>query len=330
MPLMIIKDFIPPVVWPSDRFLAAGLRAEKRMAYYLRHLLADEATIRVFNHLRLRYRDETFQIDHLVLHPFGFHVIESKSISGEIRVDSAGDFHRVWNGNVSGMASPIVQARMQTELLAKLLNGHKKQLRRLVGPLKLQGMFSDERFSVLVAISDEGRIEPPDKRPPELFKADRIVEQIRKKIALQESFSGTSAFIKSFVDHSIIDKFIARFQPEELERVAHFLVDQHEKVATTAPSRETKIGDRRTFPTPSWISEKKIGPPALAASRASVKIAPVRDNKPWNPDEKARLIQAFRAGRPTAEVAAELRRTASAVRIQAVSLRLIRYRSEWK
>lgn len=51
----------------------------------------DEKTL-VINELKLEHQGERCQIDHLVLHPHGFVLIESKSISGEVKVNSC-EFH---------------------------------------------------------------------------------------------------------------------------------------------------------------------------------------------------------------------------------------------
>lgn len=69
------------------------------------------------------------------------------------------------------MPSPIRQAELQAELLGKLLNDHKETLRRKVFLRLRQGYLGDERFRVLVAISDTGVIVRQHCDPPELCKA---------------------------------------------------------------------------------------------------------------------------------------------------------------
>ena len=73
---------------PSELRGAAGFDAEEKLAYYLRRGFAVRRDVFVFNDLHLSHecadRTERAQIDHLVLHRFGFFVIESKSVFGRL------------------------------------------------------------------------------------------------------------------------------------------------------------------------------------------------------------------------------------------------------
>ena len=51
--------------------------AEKQMAHYLKSAFGDANDNFVFHDLRIELNGEFAQMDHLVLHPFGFIIVES-------------------------------------------------------------------------------------------------------------------------------------------------------------------------------------------------------------------------------------------------------------
>ena len=65
------------------------------MAFYLKREFTKDDDIFVFNDLRFSYQGEYSQIDHLILHRFGFVLIESKSIYGEVKVNAQGEWS-IW------------------------------------------------------------------------------------------------------------------------------------------------------------------------------------------------------------------------------------------
>ncbi|MCR9115470.1 MAG: NERD domain-containing protein, partial [bacterium] len=72
---------------PTDKRQLAGFNAEKQMAFYLRRAFGESSDVFVFNDLRIVRNDEVAQIDHLVLHRYGFAIVESKSITGTVEVN---------------------------------------------------------------------------------------------------------------------------------------------------------------------------------------------------------------------------------------------------
>jgi hypothetical protein len=86
---MIAKELDP---FASDDALArAGRAAEEQLAFYLRRAFAKDQDFIVFNGLRLGHNGDFAQIDHLVAHPYGVIVIESKSVTTEVRVNEHGE-----------------------------------------------------------------------------------------------------------------------------------------------------------------------------------------------------------------------------------------------
>ena len=221
---------------PSERQGAAGFDAEEKLAFYLRRGFADRKDVFVFNDLRLSLqcaeRTERAQIDHLVLHRFGFFIIESKSVFGTVIVNDHLEFRRVFNGEQQGMESPIEQARLQKNLLSQLLaDACSKLLKK-----KIYGIatprFSDLRFRILVAISDSGIIEREGASPPELMKAEKVVLEIQSAIELHEKTVGVSGFARYLTaskakGEELMEHRMLPFPDDELAAIRDFLAENH-------------------------------------------------------------------------------------------------------
>ncbi len=203
-----------------DKRRLAGQEAEKQMAFYLRRRYAEVEEVLVYNDLRVERAGDVAQVDHLLLHRHGMIVIESKSVSGRVRVNAEREFVRVWSRGSEGMRSPILQARRQGELLRQVLVDHKHQLRnkKLLG--LVQGGFKRCPIDVLVAISDGGRIEGSRRGVPELFKAEQVVDEADKIIERHRR----GARLLTEIDG---EWGLFSFERDEVERVAEFLLSQH-------------------------------------------------------------------------------------------------------
>ena len=203
---MITKPYAPRPAASNPRALA-GANAERQLAHYVNRHFADDAEVHVLHDLRLRDPEQpeqtgeagTCQIDLLLIHRWGMFIVESKSVTSEVRVrpdGSGGDeWTRMWNGAERGMPSPIRQAKRQGEFLRTYLIRHRAEL---LGKLPL-GMRtfgkavtgSDQRgfrnlpVQLVVAISDSGRIQRLDgwqepEHPFRVFvtKAESVAEKI--------------------------------------------------------------------------------------------------------------------------------------------------------
>lgn len=168
---MILKELDPFA--SSDKLLVAGRKAEEQMAHYLRRFFGNSGDVDVLNYLRISLGGEVAQMDHLVLHPFGLTIVESKSVAGSVQIKDDGQWIRWFNKQPQGMRSPVTQARMQAMLLKDLLSQAVKQ----------KGFFDGVDIDVLVAISDAGTIQwPASGSLPEVCKADQVPEKVQLKI----------------------------------------------------------------------------------------------------------------------------------------------------
>ena len=110
------------------------------MAHYLHRRFANDRDVHVLHGLRLEDREQreqdgspgVCQIDHLIVHRWGMFIVESKSVTGEVRIrpdGSGGDeWSRVYRGREKGMPSPIRQAERQGEFLRTILRRNRDEL----------------------------------------------------------------------------------------------------------------------------------------------------------------------------------------------------------
>ena len=179
---MILKEL--DAFSSDDPMLKAGRKAEENMAFYLRRAFKDDEKLHVLNGVRVERDGEIAHIDHLVLHHFGFIVIESKSVTTQVDINENGEWVRWFANKPHGMRSPILQARGQAKLLGKYLDSHAETLlpKMLLG--RLQQYFGWAAYDILVAISDTGIVKRPGSKAfPEVCKADAVPDKIRELYA---------------------------------------------------------------------------------------------------------------------------------------------------
>lgn len=99
----------------------AGNQHEHDVAFYLRRAYKNNSQVMVLNDVLIQHDGESAQIDHLIVYSYGFVVVESKSIRGEVRVNQYGEWTRSYQGQWRGMPSPIKQAELQLKLLKQYL-----------------------------------------------------------------------------------------------------------------------------------------------------------------------------------------------------------------
>jgi Nuclease-related domain/Topoisomerase DNA binding C4 zinc finger len=212
-----------------DPKLKAGESAEKQMAFYLSRAFANQEDCYVINDLRINYKNDTAQIDHLVVSQYGLFIIESKSVYGKIIVNAKKEWSRTFNKIVSGMASPVLQAEAQAKVIKNVLKDNKDQM--LGTLLGLQKGFGSCPVFVYVAISDGGIIERKADIP-ELKKADQVAQEIELKIKTSKKNSSILGALSNSDPTWSMTK-------EETIKVADFLLNQNKPLIK--PVVENKI-----------------------------------------------------------------------------------------
>lgn len=213
---MILKELDPFVA--QDKYDKSGRNAEVQMAHYLLRFFGKSDAVDVLNGIRIEQDSEIAQMDHVILHPYGLLIVESKSVAGSVQITDDGQWMR-WSPKYKkpfGMRSPITQAQMQCALLKELLTER----------VKAKGAFDNVRFDIIVAISDGGTIQWPSSGAiAEVCKADQVPGKVQ---ALIQSLQATPPVLNA----------------ENRKRIADFLKIKHkpvppaelEEVATEAPA----------------------------------------------------------------------------------------------
>lgn len=246
---MIIKPYIDPKRSQDPRE-RAGAAAERQMAHYLHRKFQDDPAVFVLHQLRIEDTDQpeqdgsigVCQIDHLLVHRWGFFLVESKSVSEAVEVRSDGDGGDEWSrthrGEQVGIPSPIRQAKRQAEFLRKLLQRHRMRLvgrfqfgfrtiARVLGYGDRRG-FRFAPMQLVIAVSDSGRILRPDgwtapRRPFRVFlkKADLVPDAIEQELETHRT-GANPLHVKPVGKYGIWS-----MEPEEVHRVAKFLARRH-------------------------------------------------------------------------------------------------------
>jgi hypothetical protein len=248
---MIFKELDP--FDGQGKMEVAGRRAEEQMAFYLRRFFGSSEDVDVLNYLRIDLNGEVAQMDHLVLHPYGLLIVESKSVSDSVQITDDGQWKRWFNRKPSGMPSPITQAKMQAALLKELLEKTVKQ----------KGFFDQVRLDVLVAISDGGTIQwPASGSLSEVCKADQVPDRINQRVDQFRRIRQEPDILTSKYRRSIADFLLKVHKP--LERYSR---------DTQLPNRvEEPAAMPYRAPPMAAAPEKAVAAVAEAASTLPAKI----------------------------------------------------------
>lgn len=243
-----------------------GHKQEQDVAFHLRREFGDSEQVRIIHDLVIEHGGERAQIDHLVIHPYGFIIIESKSIVGEVQVNAEGEWSRSYQGKWMGMPSPIRQAELQQDVLKALLRKHVEQLLgKLVG---IQMQIGGREWCTLCAISSTAILHR-EKMPKNV--ADKVVKTefvARKAKELIGSLKG-GIFMGR-----------ARFSMEELDNIGTFLLEHAAalRVESEKPAKASPLPDAALVSEPapqSYVAtdaERVASEPAIDTAATTEKL----------------------------------------------------------
>ncbi|WP_022943116.1 nuclease-related domain-containing protein [Psychromonas hadalis] len=239
---MIIKN--KETNFSKDIRQIAGDKQEQDVAFFLRRAFKDNQQVFVFNDFRFEFNEEVAQIDHLILYPYGFVLIESKSITGEVKVNNNQEWTRSYNKHWSGMRSPIKQVELQEKLLLDLLLEDKVQLlpKFLFGLLQ-QG-FAGRCWDHICAISSNAivhRDDMPKDISKKLVKSEFVVDKVTKLMNIP-----TSKLITALKAGDTRPLFSA----ESMDKISNYLMQHHK------PSRAEHV--QQIIPELSEVKSKPV------------------------------------------------------------------------
>jgi hypothetical protein len=231
----------------------AGQKQERDVAFFLRRNFKEHENVHIFNDLKFEFNDETAQIDHLVLYPFGFVLIESKSITGEVSINSHSEWSRSYNGQWRGMPSPIKQVELQQKLLRDLLFEHRAEILGKV--MFKQQSFGGRCWDNICAISSNAiisRDEMPKDVSKQLVKSEFVVDKLLEIMKLRNPVLNKI---------NVLDTRPA-FNKEEMDSIARFLLANNKSLAPEkTPVESCELGFS--------ASPKEETPLDLRASKAT-------------------------------------------------------------
>ncbi len=178
-----------------DKRRAAGHAAEAQLAFYLRRAFADTPDIHVFNSLRFESQGDAAQIDHLILHPYGLIVVESKSVHARIKINERGEWLQLYKGHYQGMPSAKLQAERQVLFLRRYLEPHSPQL--MDAERGERRSLASMPIDLLVAVSDGAVIDrPKGEAHDHLVKAEAVPERLKKLVRSRRPAGGFFGLFK--------------------------------------------------------------------------------------------------------------------------------------
>ncbi len=281
---MVILPF--QAVEPKDPRLHAGWEAEQQLAHFLDREFGNSRDILLLHGLRfpcaiVRGRapdnDGDFaQIDHLILHPHGAAVVESKSVSGELRVDARDQWSRTWRSRsgrsgTENIFGPIEQARRQAKALTELLElADPPLLNKVLGIA--QARFGGFPIRTLVAISEHGRFASASSvTADEVMKADIISRTVRDDINAARADAGFIGLIRS----SIADREATTYNltPDELNRISNYLLSKNAPRGLTA--KASPRGESKSIASPARHPAPSPAPAPKPVNNATTKLDPL-------------------------------------------------------
>lgn len=212
---MILKE--KETVSAMSEKRSAGVKQEQDVAFYLRRSYKTNALVMVLNDIRVTHDGETAQIDHLIVYPYGFIVVESKSIRGEVRVNERDEWSRSYNGQWTGMPSPIKQAELQLKILKSYLRDHTHQLlgKLIIG---VQKGFGGRCYDVFCAISSDAIIDRGNasaKTGEKLVKSEFVTDALDKIMDFKKSYNLAAKIFDTRPD----------FTQDEMQKICSLLLN---------------------------------------------------------------------------------------------------------
>jgi hypothetical protein len=171
-------------------------------------------------------------MDHLLVHRWGFTLIESKSVTTEVRINDRDEWSRLVAGCWKGMPSPVNQGKLQFQLLKLVLDAAAPELLgKIVG---LQKRFGGLQYEVFAAISDDGIVDRPAPQAyPQVLKADSMCAAVLDLLKRYKGASGAvglaRGMLKPFSDSTLLS-----LPSTEVEATARYLLARHRPAAAAA------------------------------------------------------------------------------------------------
>lgn len=242
------------------RKIRAGHKEEQNVAHYLDRDLGSTDYSVVLHDLRLEYRGQVVQLDHLIINrALIFTILETKSAKYGLKVDEKGNFSRLFNGKYTNFASPIEQVNSQARMLDEYVNGYGLLPKRLGMKLKpfVQGF---------VTISPTVNFEcSPSFDARQVIRYDRVLKEMENAPAKFNLFGRLASFVNYETLEEIGQTLIRHHVPKDVDWVGRLRLGKP-KTEVVAEKAETE--GQRAAPEAPQIATVNETTPAPATVHA--------------------------------------------------------------
>jgi hypothetical protein len=183
----------------------------------LERSLMNLGDLRVFNGLRLVEGQHVIHLDHLVLHRYGFILLENAAMMLEVNISEMGEWTHIYCDAPLRIPSPVLQVERKLKRLHSLLEAHAATLRQERGQ---QFYFFPLSFHKLVVVADEVKLQVPrGTKLPDIIKANQLPRHLQL-IAAQSKRKAKATLGYKAKGLELSDT--------ELYKISAFLRSQHE------------------------------------------------------------------------------------------------------
>lgn len=164
-----------------------GLKGEKEIEFELKNA---NIGMYVLHDVNLEFENLKAQIDYIIITPAKVYFVECKNLTGNISVNSKGEFIREWHYKCrtikEGIYSPLRQAERHIEIFKKIWSNNNKGL---LNKIKYNNM--DKWYVPLVVMANAKNIlnikYAPKEIKSKIVKSDNLVNLLKKDISNTES-----------------------------------------------------------------------------------------------------------------------------------------------
>ena len=228
---MILKDRVAQKV--KSATAKAGQKQEQDVAFYLRRAFKEHPQVFVINDYKFSFNNETAQIDHLIVYPYGFILVESKSITGSVKINSFGEWSRSYKGQWTGMPSPVKQVELQQKLLREMLHANRDKILGKLFGIKQQS-FRLRCWDNICAISSNSIIERESAESSiseKLVKSEFLVDKLLSVMKLKNAVMTKLNVFDTRPDFSneelqSITKFLLSYDNQEIEKTRKVVLNE--------------------------------------------------------------------------------------------------------
>ena len=230
--------------------IRTGEKTERDAAYEIEFHYKANPNVMTIHDLRIEFGDRVAQIDHLIVDRLlELWVCESKSFSGDVKVDEYGQWSAYWGRRRHGIPSPIEQNQKHVAVLKDVFaKGLVAVPKRLGFPLVLN-------IKPVVLVSNTGRVtRPPGRAASRVPGLDTVIKSERLYATISRSFDPTdigsalatiaTSMVSAATAERLARDLAALHVPGTFDWAARFGLAAEETVATKA----TRTPQRATDP----------------------------------------------------------------------------------